>query len=907
MIVEDDVYLAHYGILRRSGRYPWGSGENQDAVNRSFVDTITSMKKKGYSETDIVKMYDMQSVNELRNAMKIAKNEIKASDQAQAQRLKSKGVSNSEIGRIMGKNESSIRSLLNSSNVQKTSVLKTVADTLEQEVIKNKFIQVGEGVSYHMGVSKHTFDAAVASLKEKGYVTHTVPVEQLGTGKKTNVKVLAPPDTTWPEVNRNKDKIVMPLHKFQDYGRSVLGIAKPLAIDPKRVQVKYGEEGGAKADGVLFVRPGVKDCHLGGSMYAQVRVQVGKGHYLKGMAMYKDDLPDGIDIVFNTNKSRASTGGNPLKAMKELRKKQDGTVDEDNPFGSNIARQITIKDRHGKDKATSVMNIVNEAGDWDKWSNTLSSQMLSKQRRTLVKEQLDKTYQAKLKEFERISKMTNPEVRRKLLIDFGDECDSAAVHLKAAGISGTKGNHVILPLNSIAPNKIYAPNYENGTKVALVRHPHGGTFEIPELIVDNKNREARKILGTNPIDAVGIHHEVAKRLSGADFDGDTVLVIPNNNGKVKTSPPLEGLKDFDPITAFPKYPGMKVMKEGAKGAAMGDITNLITDMTIKGATNSELTRAVKHSMVVIDSVKHELNYKESERVNGIKQLKEKYQTNPVTGGRGSSTLISRAGSPTYGPMLIERKASKGGPIDKKTGERVYEVVKDSKKMVPYKKLSLTKDAHELSSGTPIEKIYADYSNKNKALANKARLAGINSPKIVKSSSAAKVYAKEVQELKAALALANRNKPLERQAQIFANTVYQQQLRDHPDMDDERKKKIRYQALTEMRNRVGAKKDPIILTKSQWDAIQAGAITGTMLRQILANANMDIVQEFASPRKASVSSAKIDQAKSLLDRGYTQAEVAKKLGVSISTLNKELGITKSKADVAREKANRNRSS
>ena len=48
---------------------------------------------------------------------------------------------------------------------------------------------------------------------------------------------------------------------------------------------------------------------------------------------------------------------------------------------------------------------------------------------------------------------------------------------------------------------------------------------------------------------------------------------------------------------------------------MGDVSNLITDMTIKGANNDELARAVRHSMVVIDSEKHNLDVKASARDN----------------------------------------------------------------------------------------------------------------------------------------------------------------------------------------------------------------------------------------------------------------------------------------------------
>lgn len=59
---------------------------------------------------------------------------------------------------------------------------------------------------------------------------------------------------------------------------------------------------------------------------------------------------------------------------------------------------------------------------------------------------------------------------------------------------------------------------------------------------------------------------------------------------------------------------------------MDVVSNLITDMTIKGATEEELFRAVKHSMVVIDAVKHKLDYKQSEEDNDIESLKKKYQS-----------------------------------------------------------------------------------------------------------------------------------------------------------------------------------------------------------------------------------------------------------------------------------------
>src|SRR5678810_207540 len=303
------------------------------------------------------------------------------------------------------------------------------------------------------------------------------------------------------------------------------------------------------------------------------------------MAMYKDDLPPGVDLEFNTSKHST---GNKMDAFKELKD------DPDLPFGSVIARQVTHTDKNGNRKVTSVMNIVNDQGDWDRWSSSLSSQMLSKQSNALATQQLRMTVERRHQELAEIMSLTNPTLRQKLLNEFADGADAASVHLKAAAIPNQK-THVILPVNTMKDTEVYAPNYKNGERVALVRFPHGGKFEIPELTVNNRNPQARKLLG-NAENAIGINHRVAQRLSGADFDGDTVLVIPNNKGLIKSSPALAGLKNFDPVARYPHYEGMPRMTPRTKQLEMGIVSNLITDMTIKGATNEELAQAVRHSM-----------------------------------------------------------------------------------------------------------------------------------------------------------------------------------------------------------------------------------------------------------------------------------------------------------------------
>lgn len=875
-MIIDEGDLLHYGILRRSGRYPWGSGGTENQRNRQFLDEVARLKSMGLSESEIAKGFGT-SITELRAAKSIAKNEQRQSDIAMAQRLKDKGYSNVAIGQRMGKNESTVRSLLAPGAKDKSDILQSTADMLRAEVAEKTYVDVGTGVEGFVnvagrnGVSATRLATAVAMLREEGYELHTTKYRQLGTGLDTTVKVLAPPGTTQKDVFLNRDKIQFIGRFSQDGGRNYGKAQEPLSISPSRLAVRYKEDGGDQADGVVFVRPGVKDVSLGGAKYAQVRIKIGDGHYVKGMAVYRDDLPDGVDLLFNTNKSNT---GNKLDALKKI------SDDPDLPFGT-IVRQIGDNIGTPKGKVTSAMNIVNDEGTWNEWSRTLSAQMLSKQSPALVRSQLDMTYEGRKQQFDAINAMTNPVVRKRLLQDFADGTDAASVHLKAAALP-RQGTHVILPISKIKPTDVYAPNYDDGTRVALIRFPHAGPFEIPELVVNNKNAEGRKLLG-NSRDAIGIHHTVAERLSGADFDGDTVLVIPNNAGRVRSDPPLADLKGFDPKSAYPGYEGMKRMTNTQ--TEMGKVSNLITDMSLRQASSAELARAVKHSMVVIDAEKHGLNYEQSYRDNGIKDLKAKYQQG------GASTIISRAKSRLDVPERKPRTVGKGGPIDTKTGELRYEptgrVNYRSGKPATTRttKLAEAKDAHSLSSGTPIERIYADHSNRLKRLANEARLASIRTPVPKQSPSAKKTYAKQVASLDAKLALAVKNRPLERQAQLIANSVVRAKRDANPGMEPETLKKIKYQALAEARIRTGAGKQRIHITPDEWEAIQSNAVSASKLTDILNNADMDVVKDLATPREARLmTSAKTSRARAMLASGYTRAEVARSLGVSLTTLD-----------------------
>lgn len=903
---EDSKELFHYGTLHKSGRYPWGSGKDPGQRNKQFQQYVDDLRKSGQTDAQIAEGLGMKR-NQLQANLAIIKYDQKQADIRQAQKLKEAGNSNVAIAKEMGRNESSIRSLLAEGAKPQENILKSTADMLREQVDKKGMVDVGTGSHYYIGgVSAEKFNQAVALLKDEGYNHYGFQVEQVGTGKMTNMKVLAKPDIPYKDVYQHPEKIHQITDFSEDGGKSFAAIQTPLSVDSKRVGVRYAEQGGTDMDGVIQVRRGVSDVSLGNSKYAQVRIAVDGTHYLKGMAMYSDDLPKGVDLMFNTNKSNT---GNKLDAMKPMKvDKGTGKLDETNPFGAIVRQQFKknpdgsyLLDSKGNKQLASAMNIVNEEGSWDKWSKKIASQALSKQSHVLAEQQLQLKRDALKSDYEEIMALTNPSVKKKLLKSFADSADSSAVHLEAAALPRQR-TQVILPSNSMKEHEIYAPNFRNGEKVVLIRYPHGGIFEIPELTVNNSksNKAIDPVRGAK--DAVVIHSKVAERLSGADFDGDTVLVIPNNNRAIKNKPPLEGLKGFDAKASYKMpddKPGIKHAKnpQALTGRLMGDVSNLITDMTIRGATDHELARAVKHSMVVIDAEKHHLDYKQSAIDNRIPELKKKYQG---AANGGASTLLSRATSDERVIKRTPRKAQDGGPVDPHTGEKVYTqdpkaayIKKNGK--VAYRtdistKMAETKDAHKLKSvaDSVIENVYADHANALKAMANQARLADLNTPLLKRNPSAATAYEKEVKSLSAKLDTALRNAPLERQAQVYANVNIKAKTQANPDMDTKELKKLKNLALEEARNRTGAKKQMIEVTPLEWEAIQAGAISPSKLSSILDNMKDEQIKALATPRTGpTMTATKTTRARNLLNAGHTAAEVADALGVSVSTLNSAL--------------------
>lgn len=899
-LIQDDI-LMHYGVKRRSGRYPWGSGDNPFQHGGDFLSRVEELQSQGKSEKQIADELKM-STTDLRMQVRVAKHERRMVLADRAKSLREDGKTLDEIAKIMGyNNDSSVRALLNENTASNKNKARQTAERLKHELAEKGALDVGTGAERELGVSSGVLQEALFILETEGYNRFGVGVPQVNNPKnRTITPVISIPDIDQQQVYQDLAlvKSVGEYHST-DGGESWDKREYPASISSDRVKIRYAEEGGLGKDGVIELRRGVADLDLGASHYAQVRIMVDGTHYLKGMAMYSDDMPDGADIIFNTNKR----SGTPK--MDVLKKIQD---DPDNPFGAFIKAngQSYYPDPNGKyidpetgeRRSLSAINKLKEEGDWDRMSKNLSSQFLSKQPIKLIQTQLDLTYADAADEFDEICSLTNPTVKKKLLMDFADECDSAVVHLKAAALP-RQSTQVILPLTAMKETEIYAPNYRDGEKVALVRYPHGGTFEIPILSVNNKNKPAIAIMGKNARDAVGINAKVAERLSGADFDGDQVVVIPTGGRvNIKSTPALTGLKGFDAKVEYSTEgkTGIRLLSKEATQIEMGKISNLITDMTLKGAPESDIVKAVKHSMVVIDAAKHKLDYKRSEQENDIATLRKKWQGYTDENGKergGASTLLSRREQDVEVP---ERQGS--GRIDKQTGRVVYKESgrtyldakgREVQATTKIKLLDKTEDIRTLSSGTLVEDAYADYANKMKALANKARLEYIATPTLARSASAAKTYQPEVDRLTSALRLAQLNAPREREAQRIANARVKAKLETNNVTDKDEISKIRRAAISDARVETGAsgKGTRISISDGEWEAIQAGAISDTTLKEILRYADPDVVRERATPRtRTEISEARANRIRAMAG-SYTNVEIAEALGLSPSAVSRIL--------------------
>lgn len=940
----------HEGSVPHSGRYPYGSGDKPFQRYQDFYTSYNRLKAGGYSEKQIaeklgvVDRWGNPNITKLRAKYSNAKAEKRSIDRATVLRLKEQGLNNSEIGREMGIGESTVRSLLDESRAQRNDLNRQTADVLKKYVDEKRYIDIGPGIEVGLGVTANRVNNAVALLEEDGYKKQFLQIDQMGTNYKTTLTVLTPPDCDYAELSEHRFDIQYPgqdSRMLDPKGdASALGLHDVTSVDSKRILIRYNEEGGLDNDGLIELRRGVDDISLGGSMYAQVRIGVDDKYYMKGMARYTDDIPDGYDIIYNSNKHLGTAPEKVFKAMKV--NPSTGEVDWDNPFGASVTQKTYIGE-DGKEHI-SCINMVRDQGELlNKWSDNLASQFYSKQSPVMAERQLKLDYEYKKQEYDEIMALENPTIKKKLLISFADGCDSAASELKAAPFAGQQWA-AILPYSKIKDGECYAPWLHDGDKVALVRYPHGGTFEIPILTVHNTGSPAESTIHNAP-DAIGINKNTADRLSGADFDGDAVVVIPlSDKVRVRSTPVPPGLIGYDPREEYPKYEGMKVMSERDKQMEMGKVTNLIADMTLKGASPEDIALATRHSMTVIDAVKHELDWKRSEKENQIERLKKTYQADE-NGNTGASTIISRASSqadvnarkdwypstksidPVTGKKIYKETGETytvgklkgvtikdGGEVivntDKKTGQMYYLKADDNGKKVRVPvteddftrltqkvrtqkttKMAVTDDAYTLTSGGSrenpgyrMEKVCAEYANSMKALANEARKSWLETPPLKYNKEANLKYKDAVQSLDAKLKIAEAHSPLERQAQLQANRVMAIKKQDNPGLTKDEIKKYKGQAIVAARNKFG-KKERIEISDYEAEAIKAGAISDSKLQRILTHADTDSIRAKFTPRATkNITPTMTAMAKSMESAGYTTAQIADRLGISTSSVS-----------------------
>ena len=317
--IADDI-LMHYGVKRRSGRYPWGSGKEPYQHSGDFLSRVESLKKQGFSEKEICTELGMTSTD-YRMQVRNANHQRRQLEAARARALRDDGLSLNEIAKKMGyKNDSSIRTLLDENISQNKNKARATADILKKAVDEKGVIDVGRYVERELGVSRGVLDEAIFILRTEGYDDVGFGMKQpTDKTRQTNMHVIIDPKTNISVRDLYEDNsLVKSIHEYHslDGGESYSKVQYPKSIDSDRIFVRYGDKGGSDKDGVIEIRKGVEDLTLGNSHYAQARILVDGTHYLKGMAMYSDDIPDGVDIVFNTNKQSGTPKQDVFKKIK---------------------------------------------------------------------------------------------------------------------------------------------------------------------------------------------------------------------------------------------------------------------------------------------------------------------------------------------------------------------------------------------------------------------------------------------------------------------------------------------------------------------------------------------------------------------------------------------------------------
>ena len=225
-VVEE--MLMHYGMPRRSGRYPYGSGEDPYQHGRDFLGRVDELRKKNFTYTDpqtgktysgdtaIAKSMGL-STTQFRTEIGLAKDERRMLDVARAKSLQKDGKGATEIGREMGIPESTVRSLLNEKSEARMHQAQKTADFLKARMKEVEadggMIDIGVGVERELGISKEKLQQAVYILEREGYNVYSGRIPQVtNPGQYTTQKVLCPPGSKHSDIY-NFDKI----HSLNEY------------------------------------------------------------------------------------------------------------------------------------------------------------------------------------------------------------------------------------------------------------------------------------------------------------------------------------------------------------------------------------------------------------------------------------------------------------------------------------------------------------------------------------------------------------------------------------------------------------------------------------------------------------------------------------------------------------------
>lgn len=144
--IVDDI-LMHYGVKRRSGRYPWGSGENPYQHGGDFLTRVEELEALGKSQKEIAEELKM-STTDLRMQVRVAKHERRALQAERAKSLREEGKTLDEIAKIMGyNNDSSVRALLNENTASNKNKALATAEALKKELAVKGALDVSKTIS----------------------------------------------------------------------------------------------------------------------------------------------------------------------------------------------------------------------------------------------------------------------------------------------------------------------------------------------------------------------------------------------------------------------------------------------------------------------------------------------------------------------------------------------------------------------------------------------------------------------------------------------------------------------------------------------------------------------------------------------------------------------------------------